>query len=556
VTCRYARATGALITILLANGVGTARTLSSSSAPQLGVATHFDQGWSLSLLGNVSDSVNLNAIRDDLPWGKIERRPGVYTFDGPSAAYVARACARGMQLLLMIDPRHPTRDGAASVYSASGQRAYANYLNAVLDRYGTRCIRAIEVGNEINAGDPRLPKTVSMVQAHTSLLRTVSQIVKPRHPQVKILGGSSNMVATGFLDTLFAEGALRYLDGVVVHPYRDFPEGVDVELERLVAAMRRHGTVKPIWATETGDEVEDPRTSASLLVRMLSLLAADPHMAAIYWYALIDEPYFKNTGLLDRQARMKPAGQAMRLMRDLFAKGRPARLYQDDSRSYVFRFGANDYVIWGVPRPLRIEGAARILDARGQPFSGTPMTSADPVIVLGAKRVALVPSPVIADSLYQYARSPWSYHARRASGAMVPLSMVDWTWTSYWGQPDLRPLEIGASSGIPAGDGANPLAATVRYTAASSGPAAISLCLTKAAKGDGVAVDIRQNGRAIGHAILRDRLAVPALPVRLQMGDRIDFAFGPNKKFEADAFTYRIRILNQGASRAMAAPCA
>jgi hypothetical protein len=526
-------------------------------APQIGVATHFDQGWSLSLLDTVPGSVRLNAIRDDLPWGKIEQRPGVYTFDGPSAAYVANACARGIRLLLMIDPRHPALDGAATVHTPAAQRAYANYLNAVLDRYGTRCIRAIEVGNEINAGDPRLPKAVAMVQAHTAVLRTVAQVVKPRHPQVRILGGSSNMIATGFLDSLFAAGALPYMDGVAVHPYRDHPEGLDIELERLVAAMRRHGAVKPIWATETGDEVDDPRTSASLLVRMLCLLAADSLMAAIYWYGLIDEPYFRNTGLLDPQARMKPAGEAMRAtMQLLIARGRPVRIFADDRRTYVYRFGTDTYVVWGAPRPLNVQGPARWLDARGRPLARTGMVSRDPVILTGARRVTLGPSAVIADSLYQYARAPWSYHARRASGAMVPLRMIDWTWTSFWGQPDLRPLEIGASSAIPAGDGANPLAATIRYTAPTSGPAAVSLCLTKEKRGDGVAVDIRQNGRPVGHAVLRDRLAVPTLPVRLRAGDRLDFAFGPNRTFDADAFTYRIRILQPGASRAMAAPCA
>ncbi|MDO6416166.1 hypothetical protein Q4F19_17400 [Sphingomonas sp. BIUV-7] len=522
----------------------------------VGVATHFDQGWPLDLVRRTRD-LQIGIIRDDLPWGKGEPEPGRYDFDGGSAAYVAQSCGQGLKLLLMIDPHHAAYDKGATAHTPAAQRAYADYLNAVLDRFGSGCIEAIEVGNEINAGDSRLPAGVTVASAHTSLLKTVASVVKPRYPDVQILAGSSNMVATGFEDTLFAQGVLDSADGIAVHPYRDHPEGLEVELPRLRAAMHRHGRVRPIWATETGDEVDDPRMSASLMIRMLCLIAAEPDVAGLFWYALIDEPYFRNTGLLDSEARTKPAGEAMlAAKRLLLAHGRPVRVGARDRRNYVYRFGAQTYVIWGVPRPIHVEGNARNFDVRGQRLVGPLVAGPDPIIVTGADRVTLGASQVMADSLYQYAGPPWSYLARRATGQTVPLKIIDWNWTSYWGDLDLRPLAIGEASATPAGEGSNPLAATVRYTASVTTPASISACFTTGSHNDGLSIEIRHNNRVIHQAILTDRLEVKALPVTLKTGDRLDVAFGPNKVFDGDALTYRIRILALGAKTQEHASCA
>lgn len=541
--------------LLLLSGTGAA----SAQAKRLtvGVATHFEQGWSLSLVDSVNARVGLHAIRDDLSWGKVESVRGKYDFAGPPAAFVSHACAKGLKLLLMIDPRNRLYDGNATVHSPAAREAYASFLNRTLDRYGANCIQAIEIGNEINAGDKLLPASVPIDAAHAALLKTVALRVKPRHPAVRILGGSSHSVAIGFLQKLFERGALRNLDGVVVHPYRDDPEGVDVELRRLVATMRRYGDPKPIWVTETGDEVDDPQVAASLLLRMICLIGGEPAVDAVYWYALIDEPYYRNMGLLRPDGQPKPSGEAMQaLSRLLLAKGRPVRVGGGDRRSYVYRFGTDSYVLWGVPRAVSVDGPARIFDARGRRLPGLRRLTGDPVIVVGATGVRLGETPVIADSLYEFGGAPWSYLARRASGALVPLRVIDWTWTSFWGDPGLRPLEIGATTAIPAGDGGNPLAATVRYTAVASGTFAISGCFGKGHTGDGMTIDIRHNGRLLSSAVVTDRKALQSFPVRLAAGDRIDFAFGPHRTAEGDALKYRIRIVSAGHAAAGAVPCA
>ena len=75
----------------------------------------------------------------------------------------------------------------------------------------------------------------------------------------------------------------------------------------LDAAMRRTGGHKPIWATEFGNQVDDARISASLLIRMLCMLSA-AGVERAYWYALVDEPAYRNMGLYDSGSRGFGAG--------------------------------------------------------------------------------------------------------------------------------------------------------------------------------------------------------------------------------------------------------
>lgn len=509
----------------------------------MGVATHFDQGWPVSRLDEVAD-VGLKSIRDDLPWGKNELSPGVYDFSSPNAAYVRQACDRGMDILLMVEPRHAHHDGGLSAHSTEAQHAYARYLDAVLKRFGTRCIVAIEVGNELNGGGLHYPAGTDVAKSYTQLLKTVFEIVKPHHPSVKILGGSTNMIGTGYLEKLFAAGALRYMDGVVVHPYRDDPEGVDIELARLQAAMSRHGVAKPIWATEFGDEVDDPGQSPSLMLRTLSILSA-AGVERAYWYALLDEPAYRHMGMFDPSGRMKPAGKASRAIVSLLLPAR-ARRVAEDGRTFLYDFGDGRFVLWGAPRPIRFNGKPKAFDALGAAIALPDQVSATPVILNGRFSYQLGPSPVLADSLYEFGRPPWSYFARRSDGRMEPLAMIDWDWTSYYGGPSLRPLEITYSSAISAGDGGNPIDAVVRYTAPTRAAVIVSSCLRKKAAGDGMTIVVRLNGREIYAKLLTEKLAM-SLPLELARGDVVDFAFGPNQQSGDDGLRYAIRLLRRGA---------
>jgi hypothetical protein len=248
-------------------------------------------------------------------------------------------------------------------------------------------------------------------------------------------------------------------------------------------------------------------------------------------------------GLYDSATRIKPAGNAAQLALRLLSSHRAIRVDSADRNSFVFRFGPNTYVMWGAPRALHFSPGARFFDAEGKSISPIDRLSNDPVIVTGDVRYTFGPSEILADSLYQFAGAPWSYFARRNNGEMLPLKMIDWTWTSYYGAMDLRPLELRSASAIAAGDQANPVAPTLRYTAPNKQSVKISGCFSKKRDGDGVRVTAYQNGKAIQSSAVVDNLVTDGHAVQLNKGDTLDFAFSPAGSAEGNALNYRIRLI-------------
>lgn len=513
----------------------------------LGVQTHFSQGWPPGLLG-AARGVHAPALRDSLPWTDGERRAGAYDFAGARARPLADACAAQQTLLLTLVPRNPLYDGGALVASDAGRRAFAAYVNALADHFG-RCLIAVEIGNEINTSSNfKFAPGVDPATAYVALLRTLREQVKPRHPALAILGGSTNVVGTGFLARLAAAGMLPTVDGIVIHPYRSHGENLDVELAHLRAVLRRFGPVPPIWATEYSNNFATPEQAAPLLVKATTLMAANG-VARGYWYALVDERWFRNMGLLDAQGRTKPAAQAYRLMQDrLLPAGRPVRV-GTDPLAFLYRFGANRWVIWGAPRPITFSGgAATSRDAQGRVLSGRVSLDEAPRIVEGATGIALGPSPVVADSLLQYGAAPWSYLAQTPDGVRHPLALLDTDYASAFANRFYRPLRIDDSGAAPAGDGAKPIRAVVRYTAPAAQAVTLAACFTKQPGGDGVDVTVEQDGRELYHQVLTERLAPPPIPLKLASGATLEIAFGPNHAFGHDALHYRVRLLRPGAA--------
>lgn len=544
-----------LLTAIVAGGIGfTAADAAPDRGMVLGVATHFDQGWPMGLLAQAK-AVGVQSLRDDVPWAKGEPRPGVYDFSDARLGFARRACAAGSDVLIVVDPRHPAYDAGNTAYSPAAQQAFGTYLVKLLDQLPRGCIAGIEVGNEINAnGAIKVPAGTDPVRAYVALLRAVRTAIRPRHPEVAIVGASTNVIGTGFIETIAAAGGLEAMDAVAIHPYRGVADSVDLELERVVAAMQRHGRPVPIWATEFGNYFTDPAAAPPLLVKMATMLAA-AGVQRSYWYALIDESYFPNMGLFDGQARDKPAADAFRLARtQILAGGAPVRVDAGDRRSFVYRLASSGYVLWGDPRPLTVTGSKVVRDARGRPIPAPPRLSDDPILLSPGTRYTLGPSPILADSLPEFGHAPWQYLAQPPGGVPVSLAMRDWQWTSFYGKVGLDPLQISNTWLTPAGNGAGPVRAIVRYTAPTAIKAELRVCLSKKPAGDGVDVEILRNGTSIHRVVVTQRTAIDGLTINLAAGQTLDLSVGPNRDAGDDALSYRVRLIRTGS--AIAPTCA
>lgn len=527
-----------------AQSVQLAASLASAQVdappPRLGVTTHFSQGWPISLIDRAKN-IGVRAIRDSLHWRVIEKSPGTYDFSGKHALHITSACAAGMTVLLGIEPRNPLYDGNMTAHSPAARMAFANYVRAIADRYAG-CVVAVEVGNEINGQRGMIgAAAVNRAASHTALLRDVYQRVKPAHPDLAILGGSTNVIGTGFLKTLFAAGALDYMDAVAVHPYRKDPEGVDWELERLNMAMTHAGSVKPIWVTEFSRDFAKPADAAPFFLKMVSLM----HGAGVsntYWYALIDQTWFPSMGLLTLPGESKPASQAFAYAAaQLIPRGQARRIDHGDPALFHFRYGATTHVVWGARRSITVDTNARFRNADGSISRPIAELSDNPIIIDGVADIQFAAPEILADSQYGFAKPPLSWFARSKTGALVALSPIDWKWTSYLGIRVIPQMIVNPAGIGPAGQ----YSAQVRYRSDQSVPAVASFCLTPLSKyGDGVTVALMHNEKQVwsGRVGVLTGKQVSQVPVMLQRGDTVDLVIAPNANAAGDRMAYRFRI--------------
>ncbi|GAA4773485.1 hypothetical protein GCM10023219_20950 [Stakelama sediminis] len=525
-----------------ASGAGTA----SDGASFLGVQTHFSQGWPASSIDQ-AQSVDAALLRDSVPWSAGEKVRGSYDFSGQEASRINLACTAEMPVILTIIPDNPNYDGGSTVYTDAGRSAYAAYLNALIGKFG-KCIVAFEIGNEINtANGLNYPAGSDSATLYVDLLRAVSQDVRKKHPDVAILGGSSNMIATGFLETLFKAGMLPLIDGVAVHPYRSDAQSVDMEIAHLNSVMAQYGTPVPIWATEFSNDLSDAAGSSGELVKMVTLLRAAGTYKAI-WYALIDQKYYPNMGLFSGST-IKPTGKAFRLVEDrLLPKGKPQRVDVGDPLVFAYRYGQDAYVVWGAPRTVSFYGSASVVDAQGQALSSSGVfVGQEPIIAFGATGLSVGQGSVLADSELQYGGAPWSYLAEDSGGEHV-LSLYDDQYSSYFGSRWTKPLRVTLGDAAPSGSAR----VVIRYTAPAAMAVDLGMCLSKPAKGDGVDWRIEHNGSVLQKGVLTGQDKLSGVRVDLAAGDHLDLSVGKNQAFGGDKFDYHIKLFRRGSGGTVA----
>lgn len=537
--------------IVAALGGSPAQAQSIPTAPMvLGTQTHMSQGWPSSTI-DIVRKTGAPMIRDSVPWTSNEKVRGVYDFSGSGATAISRACAAGLKVIATLPPMNPLYDGGYFTYTDTGKLAYARYIEAVLKRFGS-CIAAIEVGNEINgASAPEwYAAGVDPTTNYVSLLAFVSNQVRGKYP-VKILGGSTNMIGTGFLEKLFAAGMLPLVDAVAVHPYRMDAHSVDFEIANLYAVMRAYGTPVPIWATEWSHDTTDQTFAAGELLKMVALMSASGVERAS-WYALLDQTAFPNMGLYAAGAVPKRQALAYQFVQaNLVNQGRAVRVDLGDPLLFAYRFGTSRYLIWGAPRTITISGG-QAYNSIGQAIAGTTIPVGSlPVALIGGSIASVGDSNMLADSQMGYGSSQWSYWAQTGTTKPVnyPIGIVNDWYTSYYSGSRFKPMRINMDSGAAGGNAVGPIRAVMRYVSPVAQQADITACLTKKVKGDGVDYSISVNGRVLASGVTLSDTTIPAISVDLAAGDKVELVVGPNQTFGGDVFGYRMSLFRRGKSQ-------
>jgi hypothetical protein len=514
----------------------------AAAAPlELGVTTHFGQGWPASAWP-LLEGLPVTVVRDAVRWRSIETVKGRYDFTPATTAHIDRICAGGRRVVLALPLAHPLYDGGTTVYTAAGRAGVANWARAQAERFGA-CVAGFEIGNEINArANFNGPAAANLPENYVAIVRAVKAAVKPVAPQARLYAGSTNAIGTGFLERLFAAGLLAEADAIAIHPYRRDAAVADWELERLNAAIARHGS-RPVAATEFSLATQDEREGAEFLIKMLVMLRA-AGVTEAHWYALIDQPGFPTMGLFTRDGREKLAGKALRQFATRWNRATaPMRLNAGQPSLHHYRLAPDLQLIWGTPRSLAISGTATFRDVTGAIVARPTMVSQAPVFIEGAATVTPRAPQVLADSLHDYGRPVWRYFGQKGAAAPLPLDGIDWTWASFIGHPTLRPAVVNQRTLVPAGTQKLPVELTLSWEAPAAQSVRAIACLRRqSTRGDGVRLRIGRNDQLVAETVVAANAQTLDLPLTVSRGDRVDFRIDPNESAGGDVMAYRFQI--------------
>jgi len=576
--------------------------VSDRDASPFGVMTHFAQGFDVDIFPLIARA-GIVSIRDEHYWARVEKKPGVYAFDERSNRYMAEAKRHGIDPLIAMTFGNRLYDqkGADGTWvqdaphnfiapwTPAGCEAYASYGKAVLEQYG-RQVKWLEIWNEYNGSFCKGPAAKDRPRYYTQMLKHAYEAIKAVRPDVKVLGTASVVIPVGYLEDIFKQGGLKYMDAVVLHPYRGRPEGVEEEIAEVAEMIRRYngGKDKPFWITEAGrwstaefdwekgrGMYEKGRGEiARYLVRMCALLLTQ-NVEKIYWYLLRDHLNFKTMGLLRKpndplgRYAVAPAYPAYAtLIRQLdgakFVQREALRPY---TRAYVLHFERGDgalRVCWATHPSkvaIRAGGPLTVVDMMGvarsvRPKAGKVVLPLDesPVYVRGrADAIAeVVTGPtILGGSSYDYSktqgRNNWWYghydgdgegEGNRAEprGAYTdddfePMQHVQTMWGYEWKGP-ARYLKMGRDTAHPEIAAGKQVWAVRRWKSPVAGKVRLVGTFTGGgAQGDGTELRVLIDGRQV-HCVAAGGKSGPAsvavdLAVTVKAGSLVDFALTP-----------------------------
>jgi len=523
-----------------------------------GAMTHFAQGMSLDVLPLLK-KIGIESNRDEHYWGSVEQTKGTYQFSDRDNNYMKAEQDAGMNPLICLTFGNKFYDNPAGPSTPAGYDGYGNYAQAILKQYGDQ-IHWLEVWNEYNGSwQPPIAKT-DYAKYYTEMLKVAYAKIKAVRPDVQVLGGAAVLIPLPYFEGIFKNGGLDSMDAVVIHPYRDKPEGVDHEVADLQDLIRKynHGQDKPIWATETGHlstaeyDWEKGRKmyekgrgeAASYLPRQYTLLLKQ-NVAKVFWYLSSDHMNFVGMGLLRHygneasgMGRLAVAPAYVSYANLIYQLERAKFVEQEANQPYtrvhvyLFKRGDDNVRVCSSTQPAKITlktaQPLTVCDLMGGETTMAPVNGAvtldlttDAVYVHGpVTDVSEVNTGdrVIASATDDYSKTQgennWSYgyipgpslgmgDSNTASTGyddanFQPLKQVETMWGYEWGgAPGCPFLKITQGMMHPGQTGGHDVAPVLRWTSPVAGNLTISGFWDNEGQGKGVQANVMVDGKSV-----------------------------------------------------------
>ena len=216
------------------------------------------------------------------------------------------------------------RTGVASPQHPESVSAFAQWAAAAVNHFRGDDI-VWEIWNEPNVSFWRPEPDV---EQYITLAATTVKAIREFVPDAIIIGPATSRIPLPFIEKYLASGAMEYLDGVSVHPCRDYslsPETVNADYSELRGLMGRYATSRkyiPVISSEWGYASATKGISlekqAEFLVRMqlANLLYGIPVSIWYDWKNDGDQPgnFEHNCGTVTSRLGPKPAYIAAKTM--------------------------------------------------------------------------------------------------------------------------------------------------------------------------------------------------------------------------------------------------
>ena len=316
----------------------------------LGLCTHFGPVEVPEESFKILAEVGVDAVRDEMAWGAIEKEKGVYNFKPNFYYYNGMLKKYGIPLHYSHSYGNPLYPQVLRYPAAAAAQPYANAMVAVLKEFGDNII-SVEVLNEPN----KLPPVKDYAPIPRATVETV-RAAGFKQPIVAIGGagpGGGGMVP-GYARAVFKTGARA--DGFSQHPYMapfppdtgyapgNGPANLDAALERAENVVKDFD-LQGSWITELGwagwaagqkPTAEDYATpngaramvtdakQAAFTARTLLIASKYPHLKAMYLYDFKDDGPIElrrehRFGLVKQDLQPKMGFQAFAIAKDFLS---------------------------------------------------------------------------------------------------------------------------------------------------------------------------------------------------------------------------------------------
>jgi hypothetical protein len=369
---------GACLLLVVSCFIGAARaqgTVVSESPARpfvVGACTHFSQGKGiLDLNLDKIRRAGIASIRDEVGWGAVERQKGQLVMPEQFDAYVRKAAAGGMSVLLILDYANRFYDDGDRPRSPEAIEGFCRYTEFVVRHFGKQ-VRLYEIWNEwdISIGMPQQYRKGGSAEDYVKLLKAVYPRIKAADPGVTVMAGActSGGVKKGWLEEIVKLGALDSCDAISIHSYnysdkfpQRGPEACSAWMTGVQEMLRKYkGGDVPFyvtemgWPTHVGKNGTDPELSASYLARLYLLARTSPSFQGLWWYDFQDDGWKAeynedNFGLVRPDLTPKPAYDVLMDIAPVVANAQYVdRLPTKDENLWALRFKIGREDCWAL----------------------------------------------------------------------------------------------------------------------------------------------------------------------------------------------------------------